>query len=62
MDAAELLIQQINEEIRGVEENLCAGSAKDYSEYQHLCGKVRGLLLAREKVSDLKQRMENFDE
>lgn len=62
MDASDVLLRQINEEIRTVEINLGAGAAKDYSEYQNLCGKIRGLLIAREAINDLKQTMENSDD
>jgi hypothetical protein len=62
MDAADVLIQQMNEEIRTIETNLGAGAAKDYNEYQNLCGKIRGLLIAREAINDLKQTMENSDD
>lgn len=62
MDAASVLIQQLNEEIRMVEINLGSGAAKDYNEYQNLCGKIRGLLIAREAINDLKHTMENSDD
>jgi len=41
---------------------LVAGSAKDFAEYRHLCGVIRGLTLAETFVNDLVQRMENSDD
>ena len=62
MDASDLLIQQMRTEVQSVQENLSSGRAKDYADYQYLCGKIRGLLTAIEFIDDLKQKMENSDE
>lgn len=45
-----------------IKESLVAGAAKDYAEYQNLCGKYRGLLTAQSNLNDLKERMEKDDE
>jgi hypothetical protein len=62
MDAFDYLSAQLREEMEAIKESLGAGAAKDYAEYQNLCGKLRGLLTAQSKVNDLKERMENSDE
>jgi hypothetical protein len=62
MDAFDYLSTQIRDEMDAIKEGLAAGAAKDYAEYQHLCGKIRGLLTAQSKLDDLKERMENSDE
>jgi hypothetical protein len=62
MDAYDYLSSQLREEMEAVKESLAAGAAKDYAEYQNLCGKIRGLLVAQSKLNDLKERMENSDE
>ena len=62
MDAFDYLSSQLREEMDAVKESLAAGSAKDYAEYQHLCGKIRGLLVAQSKLNDLKERMEDSNE
>lgn len=62
MDAIDYLSSQLREEMDAVKESLAAGAAKDYAEYQHLCGKIRGLLVAQSKLNDLKERMENSNE
>jgi hypothetical protein len=56
------LVQKLNEQIRSLEESLGAGVAKDYAEYQNVCGQIKGLLSMRNEISDLKQRLENSDE
>ena len=56
------LIQKLNEQIRSLEESLGGGAAKDYAEYQNVCGQIKGLLSMRYEMSDLKQRLENSDE
>jgi hypothetical protein len=62
MDASDLLIQQLKEEVQEIQTSLSSGRAQDYANYQYLCGKIRGLLIAIELIDDLKQKMENSDE
>lgn len=62
MDAFEYLSSQLREEMDAIKESLAAGAAKDYAEYQNLCGKIRGLLTAQSKLNDLKERMDDSDE
>jgi hypothetical protein len=38
------------------------GAAKDYSEYQKLCGIIQGLDFAKELSQDLQKRMEKDDD
>lgn len=60
--ALDLLIQQIDQKVKQIEENLGAKSAKDYSDYCEQCGVITGLLTARRNVTDLTKHMENSDE
>ena len=62
MDAIDYLSSQLRDEMDAVKESLAAGAAKDYAEYQTLCGKIRGLLVAQSKLNDLKERMEDPNE
>lgn len=62
MDAFDYLDKEINKEIRNIEDGLGSGVAKDYAEYQNLCGKIRGLLAAQDIILDLKKRTEQNDE
>ena len=56
------LAQKLGEKARSLEESLGGGAAKDYAEYQNVCGQIKGLLMAQLEISDLKYRMENSDE
>jgi len=60
--ALDLLIHQIDEKIKQIEDALGARSAKDYSEYCEQCGVITGLLTARRNITDLTKNMENSDE
>ena len=62
MNELEYLLNKISEEVKSIEYNIARGSAKDYAEYQHLCGKLRGLLVAEDLIKDLQKRMEENDE
>ena len=41
---------------------LAGGGAKDFAEYRHGCGVIRGLTHADQLVKDLVQKMEYSDE
>ena len=57
-----VLIQQIDDKVKQIEENLGAKTAKDYSEYCEQCGVITGLLTARRNITDLTKNMENSAE
>ena len=61
MQPLDLILKQIDEKVRRLEEILGVGEAKDFAEYQRICGEIKGLLSARMFVSDLKHNMENSD-
>ena len=56
------LVQKLNEQIKSLEESLGGGAAKDYAEYQRMCGEITGLLTARLNILDLRKNLENSDE
>lgn len=60
--ALDVLIQQIDQKVKQIEENLGAKTAKDFSEYCEQCGVITGLLTARRNIIDLTKNMENSDE
>ena len=60
--ALDLLIQQIDANIKQIEEDLGAKSAKSYEEYCNKCGVITGLLTARRNIADLTKNMEHSDE
>jgi len=41
---------------------LAGGGAKDFAEYRHVCGVIRGLTHAEQLVRDLVQKLEYADE
>jgi len=62
MDASDVLVQNLDKEIAGKRDWIASGQAKDYADYQRMCGEIHGLLIARQEILDLKQTMENSDE
>jgi hypothetical protein len=58
----ELLSKKYTDEIRSIEESLGAGAAKDYAEYQNLCGVIRGLLTAQREINDLLRKLKDHDD
>ena len=60
--ALELIVQQIDQKVRQIEDSLGAKSAKDYSDYCEQCGVITGLLTARRNITDLTKNLENSDE
>ena len=60
--ALDVLVQQIDQKVKQIEENLGAKTAKDFSEYCEQCGVITGLLTARRFIIDLTKNMENSDE
>jgi hypothetical protein len=62
MDASDVLVQQLNEKVQQLQEAVSSGRAETFEEYKKMCGEIRGLLIARGYILDLKQKMENSDE
>ena len=60
--ALDLLIKQIDANVRQIEDDLGAKSAKSYEEYCEKCGVITGLLTVRRNIADLTKNMENLDE
>lgn len=58
----ELLYKKLEEEKKRVVENLGDGVAKDYAEYQNLCGVIRGLLTAQSEINDLLRKLKDDNE
>jgi len=56
------ILKEIDEQVISLQGYLGGGRAKDYAEYQNICGKISGLLSTRRYIEDLKQYMENSDE
>jgi len=62
MNELDAVVREINESVANLQEHLGTGVAKDYAEYQNMCGKISGLLSVQRYIKDLKQHMENSDE
>jgi len=60
--ALDLLVKQIDANVRQIEDDLGAKSAKSYEEYCEKCGVITGLLTVRRNIADLTKNMENADE
>jgi hypothetical protein len=62
MNEIEVVVREIDAQVKNLEEHLGTGVAKDYAEYQSICGKISGLLSTRRYIQDLQKHMENSDE
>jgi hypothetical protein len=62
LKVAERVATQIDEDIKRLEEDLGASSAKTFEEYRYMCGVITGLLTARRFLSDLTKNMESHDD
>ena len=61
-NALEILTDKLEERVLQLREWVGGGQAKDYAEYLKTCGEIKGLLLARQNILDLKQKMEHSDD
>lgn len=57
----EHLVKKLQDRIVDISEALQTGSAKDFPEYQNLCGVVRGLELAQMESNDLLHRLKDIE-
>ena len=62
MDVFDALVQELDKELVQKRDWVANGQAKDFADYQRMCGEIHGLLIARQEVLDLKQKMERSDE
>jgi hypothetical protein len=58
----ELLKKKLEDERKAVVENLADGGAKDFAQYQNLCGIIRGLLTAQREINDLLRKLKDEDD
>lgn len=58
----EVLLKQVRDKRSQIVEAVSSNAAKDFSEYQKLCGEIRGLSLAEGFILDLAKKMEFSDE
>ncbi len=60
--ALDVVLKDIEEQRESIANALCDGAAKDFAEYQLMCGEIRGLSLAHSYITDLVRKMEQDDE
>jgi hypothetical protein len=60
--AFDVVIKEIEERRESIAQALLAGAAKDYAEYRHLCGEIRGLSHAHAFINDLVRKMERDED
>ena len=56
------IVSKLEEQRTDLQDSLGEGVAKDFPEYQKLCGIIRGLDLAKLIVTDLADRLEKESE
>ena len=62
MNDYDAIIKEIDEQIINLERFLSSGGAKDYANYQNICGKISGLLSTRRYIDDLQKYKETSDD
>lgn len=53
------LADKLEEDYQRTKEDLAMGSAKDHGEYKYHCGIVRGILLAKNHIMELSDRLDD---
>lgn len=62
MTELEVLIKQLDEKTSQLKEAVILGNYDKFEDYKKTCGEIRGLLIARGYVLDLKDKLEKSDE
>jgi len=62
MGAFEVLVDQIDDKVDQLQQAVASGRAETFEEYKRTCGEIKGLLVARGYILDLKDKMETSDE
>jgi hypothetical protein len=56
--AFDVVLKELSERRDVITQALAGGSAKDFAEYQNMCGEIRGLLYAHAIITDLVRNLE----
>jgi uncharacterized protein YaaR (DUF327 family) len=62
MTELEIIAKQIDDKIAQLKDAVVLGNYEKFEDYKKSCGEIRGLLIARGYVLDLKDQMEKSDE
>jgi hypothetical protein len=58
----DVLVGQVDSKVLQLQEALADGRVDNFEEYKKVCGEIRGLLTARNYMTDLRQKMESSNE
>jgi hypothetical protein len=62
MTEFDILIKHFDEKINMLKDAVILGNYEKFEDYKRSCGEIRGLLIARGYVLDLKDKLEKSDE
>jgi uncharacterized protein YaaR (DUF327 family) len=62
MTELDVIIKQLDDKIAQLKDAVAVGNYENFEDYKKSCGEIRGLLIARGYVLDLKDKTENSDE
>lgn len=62
MTELDVIVKQLDDKIAQLKDAVVVGNYEKFEDYKKSCGEIRGLLIARGYVLDLKDKMENSDE
>jgi uncharacterized protein YaaR (DUF327 family) len=62
MTELEVLVKQLDDKIAQLKDSVINGNYEKFEDYKKSCGEIRGLLIARGYVLDLKDKLENSDD
>lgn len=60
--ALNVVVKAIDNKVVQLQEALADGRVESFDEYRKVCGEIRGLLTARNYITDLNKSMESSDE
>lgn len=56
------VVSKLDERQRELQDFVGGGGAKDFPDYQRICGTIQGLVVAKSIMTDLVQRLEHDDD
>lgn len=62
LKATSIVVNQIDEKVKQLEEAIGRKAAKSFEEYCEMCGEIKGLLTVRNFLTDLTKNMEKLDD
>ena len=62
MTELELLVKQFDEKINQLKDAVVLGNYESFEDYKKSCGEIRGLLIAKGYILDLKEKMERMND